>query len=47
MVKAEDDFMVKAPTGFENIEGFLRQMTYLTAKQHGKTLLCVSGVRKP
>lgn len=36
MAKVEDDFMAKAPTSFEDIERFLREMPYLTAKLHGK-----------
>lgn len=35
MAKVEDDFMAKAPTSFEDIERFLREMPYLTAKLHG------------
>lgn len=35
MAKVEDDFMAKAPTSFEDIERFLREMPYLTAKMHG------------
>lgn len=35
MAKVEDDFMAKAPAGFEDIERFLREMPYLTAKLHG------------
>ena len=35
MAKVEDDFMAKAPTGFEDIERFLQEMPYLTAKLHG------------
>lgn len=35
MAKVEDDFMANAPTGFEDIERFLREMPYLTAKLHG------------
>lgn len=36
MAKVEDDFMTKAPTSFEDIERFLREMPYLTAKLHGE-----------
>ena len=35
MAKVEDDFMAKAPTSFDDIERFLREMPYLTAKLHG------------
>lgn len=35
MAKVEDDFMAKAPTSFEDIERFLCEMPYLTAKLHG------------
>lgn len=35
MAKVEDDFMAKAPTSFEDIERFLQEMPYLTAKLHG------------
>lgn len=35
MAKVEDDFMAKAPTSFEDIERFLREMPYITAKLHG------------
>lgn len=35
MAKVEDDFMAKAPTSFGDIERFLREMPYLTAKLHG------------
>ncbi len=35
MAKVEDDFMAQAPTGFADIERFLREMPYLTAKLHG------------
>ena len=35
MAKVEDDFMANAPTSFEDIERFLREMPYLTAKLHG------------
>jgi len=35
MAKGEDDFMAKAPTSFEDIERFLQEMPYLTAKLHG------------
>ena len=35
MAKVEDDFMAKAPTSFMDIERFLREMPYLTAKLHG------------
>lgn len=36
MEKVEDDFMEQAPTNFEDIERFLREMPYLTAQLHGK-----------
>ena len=35
MAKVEDDFMERAPTSFEDIERFLQEMPYLTAKLHG------------
>lgn len=35
MAKVEDDFMAKAPASFADIERFLREMPYLTAKLHG------------
>ena len=35
MAKVEDDFMAKAPSNFEDIERFLQEMPYLTAKLHG------------
>ena len=35
MAMVEDDFMAKAPTSFEDIERFLQEMPYLTAKLHG------------
>ncbi len=35
MAKVEDDFMAKAPTSFGDIERFLQEMPYLTAKLHG------------
>lgn len=35
MAKVEDDFMAQAPTSFSDIERFLREMPYLTAKLHG------------
>ena len=35
MAKVEDDFMANAPTSFADIEHFLREMPYLTAKLHG------------
>ena len=35
MAKVEDDFMAQAPTSFADIERFLREMPYLTAKLHG------------
>ena len=35
MAKVEDDFMANAPRVFEDIERFLREMPYLTAKMHG------------
>ena len=36
MAKVEDDFMARAPRSFENIERFLREMPYITAKLHGE-----------
>ena len=36
MAKVEDDFMAKAPTSFADIERFLKEMPYLTAKLHGE-----------
>lgn len=35
MAKVEDDFMARAPKDFADIERFLREMPYLTAKLHG------------
>lgn len=35
MAKVEDDFMANAPKDFEDVERFLREMPYLTAKLHG------------
>ena len=35
MAKVEDDFMANAPTSFADIERFLREMPYLTARLHG------------
>ena len=35
MAKVEADFMAKAPTSFEDIERFLQEMPFLTAKLHG------------
>ena len=35
MTKVEDDFMAKSPENFEDIERFLQEMPYLTAKLHG------------
>lgn len=35
MAKVEDDFMAKAPTSFDDIERFLQEMPFLTAKLHG------------
>lgn len=35
MAKVEDDFMAQAPKNFEDIERFLQEMPYLTAKMHG------------
>ena len=35
MAKVEDDFMERAPVSFEDIERFLREMPYITAKMHG------------
>ena len=36
MAKAKDHIIAKAPTSFEDIERFLNEMSYLTAKLHGK-----------
>lgn len=36
MAKVEDDFMARAPRSFEDIELFLREMPYITAKHHGE-----------
>ena len=35
MAKVEDDFMARAPKDFADIERFLREMPYITAKLHG------------
>ena len=35
MAKVEDDFMAQVPTSFEDIERFLREMPYITARLHG------------
>lgn len=35
MAKVENDFMEKAPENFADIERFLREMPFLTAKLHG------------
>ena len=35
MAKVEDDFMARAPRNFADIERFLREMPYVTAKLHG------------
>lgn len=35
MAKVEEDFMARAPRSFEDIERFLREMPYITAKLHG------------
>ena len=35
MAKVENDFMAQAPTSFADIERFLQEMPYLTAKLHG------------
>ena len=36
MAKVEVDFMARAPQNFEDIERFLREMPYITAKLHGE-----------
>ena len=36
MSKVEDDFMQMAPTGMEDIERFIDEVPYWTAKRHGK-----------
>ncbi len=35
MSKVEDDFMERAPKDFKDIERFLKEMPYITAKMHG------------
>ena len=35
MSKVEDDFMQRAPKDFNDIERFLKEMPYITAKVHG------------
>ena len=35
MAKVEDDFMERAPKDFADIERFLKEMPYVTAKLHG------------
>ena len=35
MSKVEDDFMQRAPKDFDDIERFLKEMPYITAKMHG------------
>ena len=39
MAKVVDDFMARAPTSFADIERFLREMPYVTAKLHGAKYL--------
>lgn len=36
MAKVENDFMERAPKDFADIERFLKEMPYITAKLHGK-----------
>ena len=36
MAKVEDDFMAHAPRSFADIERFLREMPYITARLHGE-----------
>lgn len=36
MAKVENDFMDRAPKDFADIERFLKEMPYITAKLHGK-----------
>ena len=36
MAKVEDDFMARVPRNFADIERFLREMPYITAKLHGE-----------
>lgn len=36
MSKVEDDFMAKAPQSFEELERFIDEIPYWTAKKHGK-----------
>ena len=36
MAKVEDDFMAKAPTELRDVERFIREVPYWTAREHGK-----------
>ena len=36
MARVEGDFMARAPRSFEDIERFLREMPYITARLHGE-----------
>lgn len=36
MTKVEDDFMAKAPTELRDVESFIREVPYWTAREHGK-----------
>ena len=36
MARVEDDFMARAPRSFGDIERFLREMPYITARLHGE-----------
>lgn len=36
MTKVEDDFMAKAPTELRDVERFIREVPYWTAREHGK-----------
>lgn len=36
MAKVEDDFVERAPKDFEDIERFLKEMPYITARLHGE-----------
>lgn len=36
MGKVEDDFMAKAPTNFKEVDSFINEIPYWTAKEHGK-----------
>ena len=36
MTKVEDDFMARAPTELRDVERFIREVPYWTAREHGK-----------